>query len=240
MNALDQVTYMLTRFIKSFKYLLALLKIVVLFIIFFNAKNIIHFVDLLNLSFYVRKYDLMPIISGLISVLITVIAMKYIDNLNQKRIEYKMLIEEKTKIFKKYVELLEKLDDFFIQISYICDEKCRILVAGEPLSFLEELQKCTEKLFLLYKDMEKYYGFMEMDIYCEWLYRFKCIDAGVNIAIEKIKNDELEIIYSNDKTCFSCPHIDEIITSEWIETFDKLQQKISLEVIKQNKKYKSI
>lgn len=240
MNAIEQFIFVITRLIKVIKIIFFILIATVIIFLMFNFNNIVSYIDALNISYYVEKYDLMPIISGLITGIITFIAMKYIDDLNKKRIIFKNLIEKKSVLYEEYESLLIKLNDVLTHVSYICSETNHIYLEGTPIAFLDKLRKVTFDIFSKYQQLEKYYTFMQLDTYCEWLYRYKSLYKGVELAMKKIKENELKVIYHKDGRSFICPKLDQIITSLFIEDFKTLTTKIQSEIIKVQKCYKGI
>lgn len=124
MHPFEIMTWLLFRGLYYVKKILLFIIIIMIMILLYKFNSIYSYFDSLNITFYLKKYDLTQVISGIITGLITFIGMKYIDDLNKNRIYKEHLIKQKIELEQKYEGLLNQ---FF--------ESIQILRNAKQLSF---------------------------------------------------------------------------------------------------------
>lgn len=241
MQPLEIMAWLLCRCLYYAKILFRALVVIIVLCIIFNLNNIINWLDALNLSFYIKKYELMQLISGIISGLITFIAMKYIDDLNKKRIYNEELIKQKFEMEQQYETLLEQ---FFEDLQILKNSKqgyVTLNAQGDFIEFLSHFSTIAFDIFQQLEKMEKFFPLYKMDFYTHRLYRYKYMSRGADKAINAIKEGKLDYLKSKTSKTVQCPKIEEFVMYRWpIESFDKISKDVYNELMRLSKKSRSL
>lgn len=241
MHPLEIVVWMLFRGLYYLKKFLLLVLFITIIVLICKFNSIYNYFDSLNVSFYIKKYDLMQIISGIITGLITFMAMKYIDDLNKNRIYKEKLIKQKMELEQNYEELLNQ---FFDNVQIIQNAKQGYVTVNNQADFIEILSNFSNisfNIFKLLEKMEKFFPIYKMDFYTHRLYRYKYISRGADKVIDEIKNNNLEYLKNKDSHTIYCPKIEEIIAYRWpVENLDKIKKDVYKELMGLSKKSRSL
>ena len=231
MNPFDCMAWGISKLLYILKKIL--LAIVLILIIFLIVKFnfIFNFIDSLNLSYYIKKFDLMQIFSGIRTGVITFWAMIYIDNLNKNRIYNSKLIEEKFDLEQQTVKLLDRFFDCINRLQSVANGGITVNNKEDFEGFIAEFEKISFDLFEITEKTEKFYPFYKIDVYTQKLYRYKYLSKGADKLLQKIKNKEIEIQLKSNTNQVLFADIEDYICKYWVENFNKLLKETHKEIL---------
>lgn len=200
--------------------------------IFYALKN-------LNISFYINKYNLMPIISGILSGFITLISMLYINNLNKKIAYNQKLAEKEIELKSKYYETLEDMYNSLEGFNLMNSRFSKFFVHGEVDEFIDNLYYKAASLSEAFTELEIYYHLIYMDRYMEKLIKYNDL-KHIFICMMNLNNGKkLKIEYhgrGKNKT-FNISNLPDIIPHGTRYSYEELYKFLQREILSKRKFY---